>query len=57
MWKLKTRHAEQEILPPTFIFNLNTFPKYFSLDAVTKVMESCLIGKEHVNSEQAISLK
>lgn len=44
-------------LQPSFLIYLNTFPKYFSLDAVTNVMESCLIEKEHVNSEQAISLK
>lgn len=58
MWKLKAKHAEQEILPPTFVFNLfKYFSKKFSLDAVMNVTETCLIGKEHVNSEQAISLE
>lgn len=57
MWKLKARHAEQEALPPSFLIYLNTFPKHFSLDVVMNVMETRLIGKEHVNSKQTISLE
>lgn len=44
-------------LQPSFSIYLNTFPKHFSLDAVMNIMETCLIRKEHVNSEQAISLE
>lgn len=59
MWKLKARHAEQEILPPSFVFHLfKYFSKtFFSLDDVMNVIETCLIGKEHVNSERAVSLE
>lgn len=57
MWKLKARHAEQEALPPSFLIYLNTFPKHFSLDVVMNVIKTRLIGKEHVNSKQTISLE